>query len=96
MLILLDDLSFFILPITLVVGTLLLFSHVRLFVTPWTAVRQAPLASTVSQSLPRFMSIEPVMLSNHLILCLPLLLLPSVFPSIRGFPSGLALHIKWP
>ena len=56
-------------------------------VTPWTAARQSPLPSTISQSLLRFMSLELVMLSNHLILCHPLLLLPSVFPSIRVFPK---------
>ena len=58
-------------------------SRVRLFETPWTAARQAPLSSTITQNLLRFMSIESVMLSNHLILCLPLL--PSIFPSIRVF-----------
>ena len=56
---------------------------------------QAPLSSTISQSLLKFMSIELVMLSNHLILCCPLLLLPSAFPSIRVFSNELALHIKW-
>ena len=71
-------------------------SHVWFSVTPWTAACQAPLSSTISQSLLSFMSIELVMLSNHLILCLPLLLLPSVFPSIRVFSSELALHIRWP
>ena len=67
-----------------------------LFATPWTAVCQAPLSFTVSWSLLRFMSIESVMLSNHLILCCPLLLLPSVFPNIRVFSSESALHIRWP
>ena len=61
-------------------------SRVCLFATPWTAARQTSLSSTVSQSLPRFVSIESVILSNHLILCHPLLLLPSVFPSIMSFP----------
>ena len=60
-------------------------SCVRLFATPWTAAHQAPLSSTVSWNLLRFMSIEAMMLSNHLILCHPLLLLPLVFPSIRVF-----------
>ena len=60
-------------------------SHVWLFVTPWTAARQASLTITISQSLLRLMSIESVMPSNHLILCCPLLLLPSVFPSISFF-----------
>ena len=63
-------------------------------VTPWTAAHQAPLSSTVSWSLHKFMSIESVMPSNHLILCLPLLLLPSFSPSIRVFSSELALHIS--
>ena len=62
---------------------------------PWTAARQAPLSSTITQNLLRFMSLESVMLSNHLILCLPLLL-PSIFPSIRVFSNELALRIRWP
>ena len=61
-------------------------SRVGLFVTPWTAARQASLSITNSRSFPKLMSIESVMLSNHLILCPPLLLLPSIFPSIRIFP----------
>ena len=65
-------------------------------VTSWTAGCQAPLASTVSQSLLKPMSIESVMPSNHLILCHPLLLLPSIIPSIRVFSNELALHIRWP
>ena len=72
-----------------------LLSRVQLFATPWTAARQAPLSSTVSQSLLKFMSIELMMPSNHLILCCPLLLLPSVFPSIRVFSSKSALRIRW-
>ena len=60
-----------------------LLSHVQLFVTPWTAAHQASLSVTVPQSLLTFISIESVMPSDHLILCHPLLLLPSVFPSIR-------------
>ena len=60
-------------------------SRVRLFETAWTAARQASLSFTVSQSLPKLMSIESVMPSNHLILCRPLLLLPSIFPSIKVF-----------
>ena len=67
-----------------------------LFVTPWSAARQPPLSSAVSQSMLRFMAIESVMLSNRLILCHPLLLLPSIFPSIRVFCSKLALCIRWP
>ena len=64
--------------------------------TPWTAARQASLSLTISCSSYKFMSIESVMPSNHLILCCRLLLLPSVFPTIRGFSSELALHIRWP
>ena len=70
-------------------------SHIRLFVTPWNAARQASLSFTISQSLPKFMFIKSVMPSNHLILCQPLLLLPSIFLSIRGFSSESALHIRW-
>ena len=73
-----------------------LLSLVRLFVTPWTAACQAPLSSTISRSLLKSMSIESVMLSNHLILCRPLLLLPSVFRCIRVFSSELVLHIRRP
>ena len=61
--------------------------RVQLFVTPWTAARQASLSFTISRSLPKFMSIESVMPSNHLTLCHPRLLLPSVFPSIRVFSN---------
>ena len=64
--------------------------------TPWTAARQASLSITNSQSLPRLMSIESEMPSNHLILCHALLLLPSMFPSIRVFSNESALHIRWP
>ena len=71
-------------------------SHVRLFVTPWTATRQASLSITDSWSLPKLMSIESVMPSNHLILCHPLLLSPSIFPSIRVFSNESALHSRWP
>ena len=70
-------------------------SHVPPFATPWTAAHQASLSITNSQSLLKLMSIELVMLSNHLILCCPLLLL-SCFPIIRVFPSELALYIRWP
>ena len=70
-----------------------LFSHVQLFVTPWTAARQASLSITNSWSLPKLMSIESVMPSNHLILCRPLLFLPSFFPSIRVFSNESALRI---
>ena len=71
-------------------------SCVWLFATPWTTVYQASLSFTISQSLLKLMSIESVMPSNHLILCHPLLLLPSIFPSIRVFSNELALHIRWP
>ena len=73
-----------------------MLSHVRLFAAPWTAAHQASLSITNSQSLFKFMSIESVMPSNHLILCHPLLHLPSVFPSIRVFTSESVLHISWP
>ena len=68
-------------------------SHVRLFASPWTAAHQASLSMTNSQSLLKLMSTEP---SNRLILCHPLLLLPSIFPSILVFSDGLALRIRWP
>ena len=71
-------------------------SYVRLFATPWTAVHQASLSITNSQNLLSLMSIESVMPSNHLILCRPLLLLPSVFPSIRVFSNESVLRIRWP
>ena len=71
-------------------------SRVRLFGTPWTAARQASLSITNSQGLLKLMSIESVMPSNHLILCHPLLLLPSIFPSIRVFPKESVLPIRWP
>ena len=70
-------------------------SHVRLFATPGTAVSQASLSFTISQSLLKIMSIESIMPSNHLILCHPLLL-PSILPSIRVFFNKSALHIRWP
>ena len=72
-----------------------LISHLWLFPTPWTAVCQASLFITNSWSLLKQMSIKLVMPSNHLILCYPLLLLPVIFPSIRGFSSELALCIRW-
>ena len=67
-----------------------------LSVTPWTVACQASTSFTISQNLLKLMSIEPVMPSNHLILCRPLLFLPSIFPSIRVFSSESALHIRWP
>ena len=71
-------------------------SRVQLFATPWTAARQASLSMTNSWSLLKLMSIELVMPSNHLILCRPLLVPPSIFPSIRVFSNGSVLHIRWP
>ena len=77
-------------------GSVQLFSCVRLFVTPWTAACQASLSIASSQTLLRLMSIELVMPSNHLILCCPLLLLLSIFPSIRVFSSESVLGIRCP
>ena len=71
-------------------------SHVQLFTAPWTATCHVPLSSTISWNLLKFMLIESVMLSNHLILCCPLLLSPSDFPSIRVFSNELAYCIRWP
>ena len=71
-------------------------SHVRLFATPWTAARQASLSSSNSQSLPKLMSIKSVMPSNHLNLCRPLLLLPSIFHNIRVLSNESSLCIRWP
>ena len=71
-------------------------SHVQLFMTLWTAAHLASLSITNSQSLLKLMSIELVMPSNHLILCCPLLLLPSIFPSIRVFTNESALPMRWP
>ena len=71
-------------------------SRIQLLATPWTAARQASLSITNSWSLLKLMSIESVIPSNHLILCCPLLLLPSIFPRIRVFSNGSALHIRWP
>ena len=73
-----------------------LLSCVRLFVTPWTATRQASLSIINSRNLPKLIPIESVIPSNHLILCRPLLLLPSIFPSIRVFSNESALRIRWP
>ena len=71
-------------------------SHVRIFVTPWTEARQSSLSITSSRSLLRLLSIQLVMPSNFLILCHPLLLLSSIFPSIRVFTNESAFHIRWP
>ena len=73
-----------------------MLSHVRLFATPWTAARQASRSIANSWSLLKLMSIESVMPSNHLILCRPLLLPPSVFPTIMVFSKESVLHIRWP
>ena len=71
------------------------FNH-SVFVTPWTTARQASLSITNSRSLLKLMSVESVMPSNHFTLCLPLLQLPSIFPSTRVFSSESVLHIRWP
>ena len=71
-------------------------SHVQLFVTPWTAALKASLSFTISWSPLKLMSIELVMPSNHLILCRPPFLLPSIFPSIRVFSNESGLHLRWP
>ena len=84
------------LTILSVIVVVQLLSRVLHFATPWTAARQSALSFTISQSLLKLMSIESVIPSNHLVLCHPLLLLPSVFPSVRVFSNKLALHIRWP
>ena len=73
-----------------------LLSHVWLFESPWTVAHQASLSFTISWSLLKLVSIESMMLSNHLILCCPLLFMPSIFPSIRVFSNESALFIRWP
>ena len=78
------------------ISSVQLLSHVQLFVIPWTAACQASLSITNSWSLLKLMFIESVMPSNHLILCCPLLLMPSIFPSIRVFSNESVLCIKWP
>ena len=79
-----------------ILSSVQLLSSIRLFVTPWTAAHQATLSITNSWSLFKFMSIKSVIPSNHLILCHPLLLPPSMFPSIRVFSNESVLHIRWP
>ena len=79
-----------------VLSSVQLLSHGQLFATPWTAACQASLSIANSWSSLKLMSIELVMSSTHLILCHPLLLLPSIFPSIRVFSNESVLHIKWP
>ena len=88
-----DSLTLRSMSFVVVVQTL---SHDRLFATPWTAAHQASLSFTVSQGLLKLMPIESVLLSSHVTLCLPLLLLPSIFPNKRVFSSKLALCIRWP
>ena len=83
-------------PLPMKLSSVQSLSHVRLFGTPWTVTHQASLFITNSWSAPKPMSIELVMPSNHLILCRPLLLLPSIFPSIRVFSKESTLHIRWP
>ena len=82
--------------VDLLVVVVQLLSHVQLCMTPWTAACQESLFTTISLSLPKFMSIALVIPSNHLILCCPLFLLPSILPRIRLFSSELVVHIRWP
>ena len=88
-----DKLCYF---LTVELSSVQLFSRVQLFVTPWTAACQASMSIINSQSLLKLMSIKSVMTSNHLILYQPLILLPSIFPSIRLFSSESTLRMKWP
>ena len=83
-------------PLLKWISSVQLLSRVWLFGTPWNAACQASLSITNSQSLLKLVSIESVMPSNHLILCHPLLLVPSIFPSIRVFSNESVLHIRWP
>ena len=83
-------------PSSLQLNSVQSLSHVRLFATPWSPAHQASLSITNSRSPPKSMSIVSVMSSNDLILCHPLLLLPSIFPSIRVFSNESALCIRWP
>ena len=87
---------FFLESLSVYFSSVQLLSRVRLFATPWTVARQASLSITNSWSLLILMSIESVMPSNHLIFCPPLLLPPSIFPSIRVFSNESVLHIRWP
>ena len=82
--------------VTIEIVVVQLLSCVLLFLTPWTAAHQATLSFTISHSLLKFMSIESMIPSNHLVLCHPFVLLPSIFPSIRVFPNELVLCIRWP
>ena len=83
-------------PYLHVVVVIQLLSHIQLFAAPWTAVHQASLSFTISQSLLICMSFESVMVSKHFILCHPFLLSPSIFPSITVFSNKSALHMRWP
>ena len=83
-------------PLRYQISSVQLLSCVRLFANPWTAARQAALSITNSWSPPKLSSIESVMPSKHICLCCPLLLLSSIFPSIRVFSNELVLHIRWP
>ena len=91
-----DEIAIFSHEASQYISSVQLLSRVQLFATPWTAACQASLSIANSQSLLKLVSIESVMASNHLILCRPLLLLPSIFPSIRVYPSESVLHIRWP
>ena len=82
--------------VTDIVSSVQLLRRVHLFATPWTAAHQASLSIINSRSLLKFMSIESVTPSNDLLLCRPLLLMPSIFPRIRVFSNKSALHIRWP
>ena len=81
---------------SIIIAVVQSLSRVQLFATAWTAACQASPSFTISRSLLQLMSIEPVMSTNHLILCHPLFLLPSIFPSIKVFSNELALRIRWP
>ena len=83
-------------PLFYFLSSVPLLNHIQLFATPWTAARQTSLSITNSRSLLKLMSIESVMPSNHLIHCRLLLLLPSIFPSIKVFSNESVLHIRWP
>ena len=91
-------LPFFLFPPTFYLYFIVVQSlrHVQLFVTPWTTAHQASLSFSIFQSLLKLMSIDSVMPPIHLILCHPILLLPSVFPSIKVFPYESPLHVRWP
>ena len=91
-----NTVMFWILTASVQFSLVQLLSHVQLFATPWTAACQVPLSVTNSRHSPKLVSIESVMPPSHLILCHPLSLLPSIFPSIRVFSSEPALRMRWP